>query len=381
VFRIMGTGMFMIAAWICWYIVDGHVAGILVFYWVFLHIGPWIIVKYPAYTTLGMIGPITMTLIIGYELQVLKIGEATATSNGQAFYPVYELGPIRLATVIGGLFLGWVWTVFPFPVSEHGEQRKSLGSSLYLLANYYSVLHETVRARLRGLDDDPTIKGSVAQRLEKARRTIFGKCNLVLSGMRARAAFIRFDIPVGGKFPRKKYEDIIEQMQSTLNFMALVSYASTSFNDMQALNDDEENQSEWLRTFRKLIGETNVTSQSVTTLLSLMSASVANSQALPPYLRVPEPYQYSKKLDEMDRDLLSVRHIAEPGYASFAVIQLGTKCIIDDLKKLLASVKDLVGELDFSYHVVSTADGDAEASEETLTYRQDHAMEGRKKVE
>lgn len=365
-FRITGTALFMIAAWICWYIVDGHTAGVIVFYFIFLHIGPWILLKYPAYTTLGMIGPITMTLILGYELQVLKVGIDAAQSNGQAYQPVYLLGPIRLATVIGGLFLGWLWTIFPYPVSEHAELRKSLGSSLYLLANYYSVMHETVRARLRGIEDDPTIKGSVSQRLEKARRTIFGKCNMLLSGMRTRTSFIKFDIPLGGKFPKKKYEDIIEQMQSMLNFMALVSYASTSFQDLQSRTDDSEHQLEWLRSFRKLIGDTNVTSQAITSLLTLMSASVANSQPLPPYLRVPEPFRYSQKLDEMDKDLLSVRHIAEPGYASFAVTQLGTKLIIDDLKKLLEDVRDLVGELDFSYHVVST--GDSEESEETLTF-------------
>jgi hypothetical protein len=366
-FRIAGTGLFMIAAWICWYIVDGNVPGVIVFYFIFLHIGPWIMLKYPTYTTLGVIGPITMTLILGYELQVTKVGIEVAQSNGQAYQPVYLLGPIRLATVIGGLFLGWLWTIFPYPVSEHAELRKSLGSSLYLLANYYSVMHETVRARLRGIDDDPTIKGSISQRLEKARRTIFTKTNLLLSGMRARTAFIKFDIPLGGKFPKKQYEQIIEQMQSMLNFMALVSYASTSFQDLQSRTDDSENQLEWLHTFRKLIGETNVTSQAITTLLTLMSASVANGQPLPPYLRVPEPFRYTEKLDEMDMDLLSVKHIAEPGYASFAVTQLGTKCVIDDLKKLLEDVKDLVGELDFSYHVVSTMD-DAEDVEETVTF-------------
>lgn len=365
-FRIAGTGLFMIAAWICWYIVDGQVAGVIVFYFIFLHIGPWIMLKYPSYTTLGVIGPITMTLILGYELQVLKIGIERAQSNGQAYQPVYLLGPIRLATVIGGLFLGWLWTIFPYPVSEHAELRKSLGSSLYLLANYYSVMHETVRARLRGIDDDPTIKGSISQRLDKARRTIFGKCNLLLSGMRGRTAFIKFDIPLGGKFPKKQYEQIIEQMQSMLNFMALVSYASTSFQDLQSHTDDSENQLEWLHTFRKLIGETNVTSQAITTLLTLMSASVTNGQPLPPYLRVPEPFRYTEKLDEMDMDLLSVKHIAEPGYASFAVTQLGTKCVIDDLKKLLEDVKDLVGELDFSYHVIST--DDVEDVEETITF-------------
>lgn len=369
-FRIAGTALFMIAAWICWYIVDGNVAGVIVFYFLFLHIGPWIMLMYPAYTTLGVIGPITMTLILGYELQVLKVGIEVAQSNGQAYQPVYLLGPIRLATVIGGLFLGWLWTIFPYPVSEHAELRRSLGSSLYLLANYYSVMHETVRARIRGIEDDPTIKGSVSQRLEKARRTIFSKCNLLLSGMRTRTAFIKFDIPLGGKFPKKKYEVIIDQMQSMLNFMALVSYASTSFQDIQSrAGDDSENQLQWLHSFRKLIGESNVTSQAIATLLTLMSSSVANGQPLPPYLRVPEPFRYTDRLDELDRDLLSIKHIAEPGYASFAVTQLGTKCVLDDLKQLLRDVKELVGELDFSYHVISTSELDD--AEETVTFGPD----------
>lgn len=44
----------------------------------------------------------------------------------------------------------------------------------------------------------------------------------------------------------------------------------------------------------------------------------------------------------MDRDILSVRHIAEPGYSAFAVMQVSTRCIIDDLEKLIQSVFALV---------------------------------------
>lgn len=365
-FRIVGTAVFMLVSWVCWYIVDGQTAGVLVFYFAFLTVGPWIMLKYPAYTTLGMIGPITMTLIVGYELQVLKIGVAQAESNGQLYYPPYELGPIRLATVLGGLFLGWLWTIFPYPVSEHKEQKDSLGSSLYLLASYYSVMHETVRARLRGLDADPAIKASLGEKLDKARRSIYAKCNLLISGLRARAAFIKFDIPVGGKFPQRQYEDITELLQSSLNFMALVSYASTAFNDMLE-GDDAESTSEWVWHFRELMGDANVTSRSITTLLSLMASSVKNGQPLPPYLQVPEPFQLSKRLDELDRDILSVRHIAEPGYSSFAVIQIGTKCIIDDLNKLLTAVRKLVGELDFSLDVVRAAEA-GEDGDEKLTF-------------
>lgn len=56
----------------------------------------------------------------------------------------------------------------------------------------------------------------------------------------------------------------------------------------------------------------------------------------------------------MDHDILSLRHIAEPGYAAFAVMAISTRCIHMDLQRLLEGVKRLVGEMDFSFHVVST---------------------------
>ncbi|TKA79513.1 hypothetical protein B0A55_02439 [Friedmanniomyces simplex] len=324
VLRIFGTFVAML--------VDGHTAGVLVFYFVFLHGGVYIVVKHPPITPVGMITQVTLTLILGYELQVRKVGVQVATSNGQAYFPIYELAPIRLATVCGGLFLAWIWTVFPYPITEHSMMRKNLGRSLYLLANYYSVMHET---RISWISP---------------------------------SAFIKFDIPIGGKFPRQQYQEIIALMQSTLNFMALVSLASTTFTELQEQDAKNEHNSEWLRDFRRLISQANVTSESLTTLLSLLSASVTSGTPLPPYLRVPEPFQLAQRLDEMDQDILSVRHIAEPGYSSFAVIQIGTRCVIDDLRKVLQLVKELVGELDFSYHIVSTTDPTRNSSSETLLY-------------
>ncbi|KAK5738191.1 hypothetical protein LTR17_006221 [Elasticomyces elasticus] len=369
VLRVFGTFVAMVVAFIAYYIVDGHTAGILVFYFIFLHGGVYIVSKYPKYIPVGMIVQVTLTLILGYELQVRKVGVQVAVSNGQAYFPIYELAPIRLATVCGGLFLAWIWTIFPYPITEHSQLRQNLGRTLYLLANYYSIMHETVRARLRGSDGSWTTKGSPTYELDKSRHKIFLKCSSILTGLRAQSGFVKFDIPIGGPFPRRQYQEIIALMQSTLNYMALVSLASTTFTELQEKEAKNEHNSEWLRNFRKLVSQANVTSEAVTTLLSLLSASVSSGSPLPPYLRVPEPYQLSQRLDEMDKDILSVRHIAEPGYSSFAVIQIGTRCVIDDLRKLLALVKELVGELDFSYHVVSTTDATRNNSSETLLYK------------
>ncbi|KXT04470.1 hypothetical protein AC578_8713 [Pseudocercospora eumusae] len=373
--RAGGTFLALIAAWVAWYIVDGKTGGVIVFYFLTMHIGAYIMLKYPAYIPVGVIFQITVSLMIGYELQVRKLGVERATSNGQAYYPIYELGPIRLATVCGGLFVGWIWTWFPYPITEHNQLRRQLGSALYLLANYYSVMHEIVRLRLRNETGDMTLKESPGRRLEKARNKLYAKANLTISSLRAQSQFLKFDIPIGGKFPREQYQRLINQLQSVLNFMSLVSLASYSFQELRQ-EGEEQHGLAWVHQFEKLIGQANYTSEQVTTILVLLSASIIGEQPLPPYVKVPEPYTLGQKLDEMDNKLLSVRHIAEPGYASFAVIQLGTRFIHDDLRRLVAGVKELVGELDFSYHIVSTTDPDREQSEETLVYTRTRTESG-----
>lgn len=50
---------------------------------------------------------------------------------------------------------------------------------------------------------------------------------------------------------------------------------------------------------------------------------------------------------------------------------ISTRCIHMDIEHLLASVKRLVGELDFSFHVVSTADASSRSSSATLVRRKE----------
>jgi hypothetical protein len=88
-------------------------------------------------------------------------------------------------------------------------------------------------------------------------------------------------------------------------------------------------------------------------VLTLLSAAIRDGQPLPPYLPKPKPYALSDRLEALDKDILSVRHVNEPGYAAFAVLQLSARCIGIDLERLIRTVKELVGELDFSFHVVT----------------------------
>lgn len=115
--------------------------------------------------------------------------------------------------------------------------------------------------------------------------------------------------------------------------MSLISYAS---NILSNNNDaDDPNQASWLKTFSQLVQSIELTSHEITSTLALLAASVSNGNPLPPYLKAPEPYRLSAKLEALDPDILSVSHIAEPGYAAFAVMQVASRLVSDDMEKLI----------------------------------------------
>ena len=60
-------------------------------------------------------------------------------------------------------------------------------------------------------------------------------------------------------------------------------------------------------------------------------------------------------LEDLDPEILGINHFLEPGYAAFAVTQVTSKLISYDLERILNVVKSLVGEVDFSMHIVLTA--------------------------
>jgi hypothetical protein len=89
-------------------------------------------------------------------------------------------------------------------------------------------------------------------------------------------------------------------------------------------------------------------------VLTLCSAAIRSGEPLPPYIPKPKPFELTTQLEGLDRDILSVRHINEPGYAAFAVMQMSARCISGDVDRLLGAVRDLVGEMDFMLRVVKT---------------------------
>lgn len=113
--RIVGTLIAMIGSYIIWYIVDGKTAGVIVFLWLWIACAFYFVLKFPKMVIVAILSLVTAVLVIGYELQVQKIGVVASESNGQPAYPTYELAPYRLACVTGGLFVAFIWTIVRLP--------------------------------------------------------------------------------------------------------------------------------------------------------------------------------------------------------------------------------------------------------------------------
>jgi hypothetical protein len=78
-----------------------------------------------------------------------------------------------------------------------------------LSANFYSIMHETVMARIRGDEGDLTDKSTPGAKLEKSRNKVFAKQMLTLQGLKTHSQMIDWEFPLGGRFPKKEYLEII----------------------------------------------------------------------------------------------------------------------------------------------------------------------------
>jgi hypothetical protein len=215
--RVVGTTFSMIFSLVIWYIVDQKTTGVIVMLWFFIFLEMYFFIKFPRFISIFLVCIVTQVLIIGYELQVRKTGIKAATAAGQPYYPIYLLAPYRLACVAGGSFVAFIWTIFPYPLSDRSWLRKDLGSTLYLLANYYSVVHSTVRARLHGTEGDMEVKTSPGRQLEKARHKIFGKLMLLLPSLKQHAEWQKWELTIGGKFPRVCFQSLSNSLRSFIS--------------------------------------------------------------------------------------------------------------------------------------------------------------------
>jgi hypothetical protein len=74
--RIGGTSLSMVFSIVIWYIVDQKTPGVIVMLWFFIFLEMYFFLQFPRFIAVWLVTIVTQVLIIGYELQVRKIGIA-----------------------------------------------------------------------------------------------------------------------------------------------------------------------------------------------------------------------------------------------------------------------------------------------------------------
>jgi hypothetical protein len=73
-------------------------------------------------------------------------------------------------------------------------------------------VHESIQARIKDVEGDLHDKTSLGARLAKLRLKVFTKQVLMLTNLRTYAAFQKFEIPIGGRFPKEQYDTIVRSI-------------------------------------------------------------------------------------------------------------------------------------------------------------------------
>ncbi|PWY93874.1 hypothetical protein BO94DRAFT_612428 [Aspergillus sclerotioniger CBS 115572] len=361
--RIVATAVSLVLSLIVWYIVDGRTPGVIVFLYLANVFEYYFYVKVSQYFGASVIAIVTLNVI------VRKLGVEVATSNGQPYYPIYLFGPYKLAAVAAGCAISFFWVVFPYPITAKSTLRKSIGRGLFVLAKFYSCMHTTIELWLTGELGVAEDVSSASYTLERSRHKVFKEEMILLNSLRMHSHFSTFEPPIGGKFPKSTYDQIISQIQRMLTSMALMAQTTQnldalSTSDSSSQDQPESNDDKWVSRLAAIaLQSPGFKSHKITSLLCHLSASVLNSQPLPPYLSTGDTFPLARELQRIDEEMLSIRHVQDPAFSAFVCLEVLRSVVSFTLDNLLRNVKSLVGELSFDFHIQHAAESQRLMSE------------------
>ena len=209
--RVVGTAVGVVLSLASWYIPDQHPAGVIVIQWLGMVLMYAVMMAFPKLLQGVFVGVVTTVMITGYELQVGVLGPAFVATALQEYQPIYELAPYRLATVAVGCFVAFVWSVFPYPVTERQIVRLELARGLHLLTESFGIAHSGLLWRTRlaqeGIDAGPDEEGR--RKLQEMRRLLFRKMAVLLPDVRQHVAWQKWEPILGGSWPADTYNRII----------------------------------------------------------------------------------------------------------------------------------------------------------------------------
>ncbi|OCL08527.1 hypothetical protein AOQ84DRAFT_376686 [Glonium stellatum] len=303
---------------------------------------------------------------IGYELQVSVNGVSKATVSGQKYFPPYTVAPYRLLCVVAGLFVAFIWTIFPVQTSEHSILRKTTSMSLSLLARYVGSVSATLDRRIRGFENatDPR-PNWVVQLKERRYRVLYQELTLLVE-MKLHLAMTSYELSIGEKFLKGSYGQVIDEIQrlaldlTILNMLLTWSFMKQSI--VASLSVVAYVPQTFVRAGKAPFNAHVINAYSdsllhpssgiLMTILSVLAPYIATGTPLPPGLEQQITTDVIKHFLE---DLLAEddgqNFVPNPEVEAFIAAHIATADIVMPLQRLVSTVKELVGELNLAHRI------------------------------
>jgi hypothetical protein len=134
----------------------------------------------------------------------------------------------------------------------------------------------------------------------------------------------------GGRFPTEMYDELVQAVGRIFNQIILTAYASAKRHD--------DNFEGVVRVFNVVADEATNCGMDPSSILSLLSASLASGYAFPAYVRVD--------VTQVIWDgSITPERLDNPALPALAVVQVSGALFRKELSHAMGYVKDLVGEL------------------------------------
>lgn len=174
--------------------------------------------------------------------------------------------------------------------------------------------------------------------LENARNKLLMEQHSLLEALRTYSNFTRYEPPIGGRFPKKTYDNIISEIQTVMTSMALMTHTTRDLEGLSTqiqVSLDTDEQEPWIRHLARLTKLTDFNAQTVSSVLCLLSAAVTNGLSLPPNLTPPQPFPLARQLRAANANLFHIKNMEDPAFSAFTSLEVLSSMVSSSLKNLV----------------------------------------------
>ncbi len=239
---------------------------------------------------------------------------------------------------MAGVGIAAFWTLFPYPILETQLLSQKLADSINTLAELHLQTHFAVYDAVKNhkTDEDRT-------RHRKVVSDIQLEFIASLAGLRQLLGNSKYQVQIGGIFPRQLHTSLVDNIDSLFRSVSLVVWASRTFSTLDA----EAVDSPWMIELRRVASRNEDIEHRTLSVLTICADAIERGRPLPPFLDVPETSSLLAAIKTSPMDLLSSSHAVEPGFSALAAIHASAEMVTEEIRELVRMTEELVGRVEF----------------------------------